>query len=93
MTPASKICQGCGKSYTHAQKWWHEKCAINAAAINESAINKEKEDVIEPADSAGKESGAGLRTANRRDRAVYNEYMRRKMREYRALKKGAQKAS
>jgi hypothetical protein len=31
------------------------------------------------------------RTANRRDRAVYNEYMKSKMREYRAKKKSAPK--
>lgn len=35
-----------------------------------------------PADSAGKESGAGLRTGNRRARADYNAYMREYMKKY-----------
>jgi hypothetical protein len=47
-----------------------------ASAINAPAINTEVSHVAIRAHSAGKESGAGARSGNRRDRAAYNEYMR-----------------
>lgn len=64
----------CGKSYWPNQAWLHKGCAINAAPV---AINKRGVAI-----NAGK-------SANRRDRAVYNGYMRDYMKRYRALKKSA----
>jgi hypothetical protein len=66
--------------------------AINTpkAAINEGLVGKLRERLVERGLVS---TGPAPKTPNRRDRAAYNDYMRRKMREYRAKKKAARAAS
>ena len=66
------------------------KDAINASAINAEAVARVTAVLVE---SGAVASGPKKKSANRRDRAVYNEYMKKKMREYRAKKREAQKPS
>lgn len=67
------------------------KPAVAEAAINAintaPAINAEVSHVAINARSAGKESGAGAKLPNGRDRAAYNAYMREYMRARRAAGK------
>jgi hypothetical protein len=85
----SQIVCGCGRSYWPRQRWQHETCAINRTAINAEKAGHLRAALVERYGALEKSE----KTANRRDRKVYNEYMRRKMREYRAAKKAAQKPS
>jgi hypothetical protein len=58
----------CGKQYWPNQAWLHKGCATNATNANIESIKPATND----------------RTANRRDRSVYNEYQREYMRKRRA---------
>lgn len=75
------VCELCETRHEKYQAHVFSKPAINRAAINVEKLSRVRDAVVE---RYGK-------TANRRDRKVYNEYMRRKMREYRAAKKAAKK--
>lgn len=83
-------CPKCGGLFWRKSAEWH-RCAINNHAINEPiAINTP----IPPLVVSGEEKAAvvvpsGLqRSANRRSKETYNEYMREYMKTYRARKRG-----
>jgi hypothetical protein len=66
-----KVCI-CGKAYTHAQRWWHEKC--------QSVAN-----VVVDAPSVAN-TVANEKYARYRDKGARREYMRELMRRKRKAK-------
>ena len=72
-------CPGCGIEHWPAQAWLHMECLNNVPVLAQSA----------PVLDAAVINETPKKTKDGRDRAHYNEYMRNKMREYRAKKKNA----
>jgi hypothetical protein len=67
VTPAQKICQGCGKAYFFRQAWMHDGCVV-VNAPEEVVVNARSKD-------------------RHRKTPERLEYVRQKMREYRARRK------
>jgi len=78
-----KVNCSCGKSYWPNQAWMHDKCAINDNQSAKVAINKAINSSIE----VTKKIVDG-KSANRRDKKDYNDYMREYMRKKRAEARG-----
>jgi hypothetical protein len=66
-----KTCDGCGKEYGHAQKWWHDKCMANTASNTPDVAN-------EATNSVANESNKTYKYRDPEKRRAYQrEYMRK----------------
>jgi hypothetical protein len=74
-----KTCDGCGKEYGHAQKWWHDKCeATNSMANAASNTPDVANDKASATNGVANESNTYKYRDPEKRRAYQREYMRNK---------------